>query len=425
MLVGSHFIIMCAFIYSVYKFSQTKQPLDLCLAFAVEYGLSFFHYVARAVFSKTLAHTNDPFNKNEMYPELIRGFACLFFLLLTYLKDQSFVMTLSDKGLNRNRLIPLFYTFNIVGCVSRFNFPNSMFSPTMANLAISILLPLYVQGMGNMEDASLTPLDGNGGVFYILMAVGWFMLFISTIKTFTILVHVVVRIAKCRISMEQWQFTVLGNIWGIDYLLLSAFILSAGTLMRRNWRDETGNDRFLHATMKYSGLGYAGFYPIYVICNLFLPFFMDGADIQRLRTLQNDDVTDVIRDNMENRKRGQTVRTVQPLTSTEKMITLFQVSPFFFSETKRDTKPTPQNAKKFDFQAEPESNECLICFSRPPNCVILRCMHGGVCDQCSRSILLKKNECPFCRAKIHSIKVIEPASENQYRVLETMVQVNK
>ena len=40
---------------------------------------------------------------------------------------------------------------------------------------------------------------------------------------------------------------------------------------------------------------------------------------------------------------------------------------------------------------------CLICFSNPPDSVIMDCGHGGICYDCAVEIWKKSNECYLCR----------------------------
>ena len=56
----------------------------------------------------------------------------------------------------------------------------------------------------------------------------------------------------------------------------------------------------------------------------------------------------------------------------------------------------PNNHKK-----ENEAEECLICFDKKPNAVIMNCGHGGLCFECAIKHWDKSTECHICRRVIH------------------------
>jgi len=49
------------------------------------------------------------------------------------------------------------------------------------------------------------------------------------------------------------------------------------------------------------------------------------------------------------------------------------------------------------------TDACTICFDKAASCVILSCGHGGLCEDCADSLLLKSQKCHICRNKITSI----------------------
>jgi hypothetical protein len=413
LLTYSHFIIGCIFVYGMYSYSSSWDYKDFYPAFLAEYVLSLLHYFLRLVYFKRLERSANPFNKYEIVPEIIRVLACLSLFGAEYMRTNEAPWS---KYLSESFLLNLFVVANIVGCLARFNFTFSLFSSSMANLAVSILFGMLlfavdrsgavIPGKTQLEHKTITILG--------TMIFGCFMLFIAVVKAFTMFVDFVVAMWNCSRSRQPASFVILANLWGVDYLLFSCFLTSTSYLMYHNW--ESGHTWISHA-QKYSGYGYLVFYPIYTLCNLFLPLTLEENQLAMLRNFDVEEIDDVIRDNMVQRQRGGTVREVKTINSAEKMITLFQVSPFFFSETQVKDK----NKTKFAY-SENETPECLICFSKPPECIILKCMHGGVCADCARSILLKTPNCPFCRAKVQSIKVIEKRDvENTYIVKETMV----
>jgi len=411
-LAFSHFVVMGLFIWGCHRLAQ--DPADykaVYPAFLAEFGLAFLHFLLRLSFHRAFDRTQTPFNKYELVPELLRLLAAASFVVREYFAaDAAFR---SKLRLSDSALYSVFFVFNVVGCLSRFNFMWSLFSSSMGNLAVSIIFPLYVSGARDLYVK--TPLDSAKTLQVLAMVFAGFMLFIAAVKTLTLLLHLSVRVFSCTLRCEKWKFAILSNIWGIDYLLFSAFVFSCAYLMKEDWAHSSP---FQRGVLRVSSYGYLGFYPVYTLCNLLLPFGMDASELEALRNFENEDVDEVIRDNMEQRKRGGSVRVVRSVNSAEKMITLFQVSPFFFSETKaKKAKPA---GNKFEFTEVAESQECVICYDRRAECLILNCYHGGVCATCSRDILMKAPTCPFCRAKIKSVKIIEHKAGNEYLVKETL-----
>lgn len=41
---------------------------------------------------------------------------------------------------------------------------------------------------------------------------------------------------------------------------------------------------------------------------------------------------------------------------------------------------------------------CDICFKNEPSCLLIPCLHGGICKVCYQMITNSKRQCPFCRA---------------------------
>ena len=47
-----------------------------------------------------------------------------------------------------------------------------------------------------------------------------------------------------------------------------------------------------------------------------------------------------------------------------------------------------------------DSDQCVVCLSRPPTRVILPCRHANLCSQCY--VRLPNGNCPMCRTQIQS-----------------------
>lgn len=68
-------------------------------------------------------------------------------------------------------------------------------------------------------------------------------------------------------------------------------------------------------------------------------------------------------------------------------------------------------------------DQCLICFDREPNCVIMPCGHGGICLKCGLDIWSASATCFLCKAPVDSILQIDPEPvAGMCKVMHTIVQ---
>lgn len=409
----SHFAIMLTFIYNLYTFSKTSNHESLMPAVYLEVGLAFIHYLLRLAFRKNLQRTEAAFMHQEIFPEIIRILSCGFLLTLQFGGNNSSVVYIHEHIMSIKTMTYFFLGSYITGCLARFNFMHSLFSPSMSNLASSILVGLWVKFTYTPDARHFTGYEDYPTLYWIAMIFGYFTLFIAAVKCLSTIVHAVYAIAACKVTVADWKFFIMSNLWGVDYLLFSGFVIATCSLMMDKWESPVGVSRNV---LKYSGFGYIGFYPLYTLFNVFLPYFMTQEDLHALRTFETLEVEDQVRVNIQEARRGNTVRVVTNKNSAEKMITLFQVSPFFFSEKANQA----AGKQKYQFKSDAEAMECLICFSNTPECLITPCMHGGVCTKCSKDILQRSKNCPFCRTRINSIKVIEDRGDSKYLVKETI-----
>lgn len=413
-LTFSHFVIMGTFIYGVMTFSHSRNIQDLLPAFMLEFVLSLILFILRSCSSEQLQGTDHSFKIYEIYPELIRLVSFGLFVMVEYFGSASWMHTVYEKVCGPKTLLVWFGIFYVIGCLSRFNFMHSLFNSSMSNLITSILIAMFLHAAWDTDLSQFpTTFEQRSGWRITIIVCTSFMLFIGTVKVFSTLIHMIFSLFGCQIDLSRWKFFILANLWGLDYFLGGLFIISTCVMAGNSWPEEETRWKKL---FKASGWGYAIFYVVYTLANLFLPYFMPAEELDALRNFEEVELDDQVRQNMLQKRRGNNVRAVKPRNNAEKMITLFQVSPFFFSETK--AKPTP--GQKFAFSSEREASECLICFGQPSQCLISPCLHGGVCRDCSHSILLKNPSCPFCRARIRSIQVIESRGENLYAVKETL-----
>lgn len=142
---------------------------------------------------------------------------------------------------------------------------------------------------------------------------------------------------------------------------------------------------------------------IYIMVRMFLCFYLTFgiAPIQINR----------------NRNRGATGQGQDHQPKVEKpsgasaVLNLFRINTNYFSSKE---KPLAEEGDK-----KPEGEDsCSICFSNKPNCIILDCKHGGICENCAFDCMKKSIQCPFCRQDITKVCVVEKLNEAQYKVVK-------
>eukprot|EP00828_Plagiopyla_frontata_P030454 TRINITY_DN3966_c0_g1_i3.p2 TRINITY_DN3966_c0_g1~~TRINITY_DN3966_c0_g1_i3.p2 ORF type:complete len:131 (+),score=13.63 TRINITY_DN3966_c0_g1_i3:3-395(+) len=71
-----------------------------------------------------------------------------------------------------------------------------------------------------------------------------------------------------------------------------------------------------------------------------------------------------------------------------------------------------------------QNAQCLICFDKYPDAVLMECGHGGVCRECAEDIWKKSSECYLCRQKITSILILDLTGGlgNYKPVIKTITQ---
>lgn len=58
-----------------------------------------------------------------------------------------------------------------------------------------------------------------------------------------------------------------------------------------------------------------------------------------------------------------------------------------------------------------EENLCFVCFSDPPDSILLECGHAGMCCDCATRLLegdIERAKCPICRAQVAQVAEILP-----------------
>lgn len=59
-------------------------------------------------------------------------------------------------------------------------------------------------------------------------------------------------------------------------------------------------------------------------------------------------------------------------------------------------------------RASDDEGLCHLCYTNPPNAILMGCGHGGICYDCAVTLVNKKDECLECREKITAIYKIDP-----------------
>lgn len=104
---------------------------------------------------------------------------------------------------------------------------------------------------------------------------------------------------------------------------------------------------------------------------------------------------------------------VEKPSGASSVLNLFRINTNYFSTQ------AAQSDQEAEVDKKQEGDEsCSICFSKLPNCIIMDCKHGGICETCAFDCMKKSIQCPFCRQDITKVCVVEKMSEAQYRVLK-------
>jgi VanZ family protein len=61
---------------------------------------------------------------------------------------------------------------------------------------------------------------------------------------------------------------------------------------------------------------------------------------------------------------------------------------------------------------------CILCTQKPSICVIIPCFHSGTCKSCSRNVVSKSVDCPFCKHPMHKILAVIPNGTKDCTVTE-------
>eukprot|EP01017_Pseudomicrothorax_dubius_P034570 TRINITY_DN4760_c0_g1_i1.p1 TRINITY_DN4760_c0_g1~~TRINITY_DN4760_c0_g1_i1.p1 ORF type:complete len:219 (-),score=46.57 TRINITY_DN4760_c0_g1_i1:98-754(-) len=74
------------------------------------------------------------------------------------------------------------------------------------------------------------------------------------------------------------------------------------------------------------------------------------------------------------------------------------------------TKPKPKDSDCL-LIVEEKPEMCQICYERPPECVLMKCGHGGFCLVCAEALLESNGKCFYCRQEIESVFEVQPAAK--------------
>lgn len=102
------------------------------------------------------------------------------------------------------------------------------------------------------------------------------------------------------------------------------------------------------------------------------------------------------------------------------VINIIQKSPTLFVGGTEETLQTLQKRPSYQDTEIEAQQECTVCCSNPSTCVIMPCMHSGICKLCAKQCLIKKSTCLFCRQNIEKIVIVEKKSSTEYVVKEEL-----
>ena len=97
-------------------------------------------------------------------------------------------------------------------------------------------------------------------------------------------------------------------------------------------------------------------------------------------------------------------------------------SPTYFVKIEGDdkyfvSKETQENKET------PEESLCYICEINQPNTILMGCGHGGMCLDCAKASILKKNNCMECRRPVESIYKIEKDNNKQVEATQVLTVI--
>lgn len=61
--------------------------------------------------------------------------------------------------------------------------------------------------------------------------------------------------------------------------------------------------------------------------------------------------------------------------------------------------------------------KCYVCYENEANTLFYDCMHGGICNECAKEILLTSKLCSLCRRCVQSFMTIEPEEGSIFNVV--------
>ena len=73
------------------------------------------------------------------------------------------------------------------------------------------------------------------------------------------------------------------------------------------------------------------------------------------------------------------------------------------------------------------SQECCVCLTNPPDCVLMECGHGSLCFSCGETLIRGNQVCPLCRLDIKAVLQIDLSShaEKTLKVLRSLFKEGK
>ena len=299
-------------------------------------------------------------------------------------------------------------------------------APTIPQAAIFIWLLKIYKDRNQKEDKDIIPICSIVIDFYIYISqwVSWAVIFdllqikfiqsqfvlqilmiclITTLTAPFILLYVscvVIRLPCCGshddMTKKKWSSFFLIHMFALSATGLGLVTFSFDKIMEKQRDVVNGtNYRNLGTTCIVIMLVFCWVYPVCVVRFKKLGGEKDWGWINKLLQiyLQNKELRKKRMGYVLNRKSQNKIELLREKRS------IYRIGENFYTE-----KPRHKDLKEIEKKRTVEL--CHICFQRDATCIMKPCNHGGVCLECTKVLLVKKEtekKCPFCRQHVHSV----------------------
>lgn len=112
---------------------------------------------------------------------------------------------------------------------------------------------------------------------------------------------------------------------------------------------------------------------------------------------------------------------VHEKTNLNYVMNVIKKSPTLFVTGNEDTLTALKKRPSFqESEHTVEEPDCIVCYTNRSCCLVMPCMHSGLCKSCAHQCLKKKSTCLICRQNIQKIVVIQKKSDTEYVVNEEL-----